>query len=220
MFVGHYAPAFLLKSKEPKVSLGALFIATQFVDILFFPFTMLGIEHLRFVDGFTEVNNFDMHHMPYTHGLVASLIWAVLFGWVYSRFFVKKSEDKKSIAVIIALGVLSHWFVDLLVHTPDLPLVFGDPKVGFGLWNFKNIAFGLEVTLLIICVLVYVLKNKPTKKYGLIFMVLFTAFLIIVNYLNFYILPKEENLTNLTISALLSYFAFAGMAHGVDKAYD
>jgi hypothetical protein len=52
MFVGHYAAAFALKGKEKDASLGMLFIATQFVDILFFPFVLAGIENLKFVKGF------------------------------------------------------------------------------------------------------------------------------------------------------------------------
>jgi hypothetical protein len=69
MFVGHYALAFALKGKEKTTSLGMLFIATQFVDILFFPLTLLGIERINFVENFTARNNFDLEFMPYTHGL-------------------------------------------------------------------------------------------------------------------------------------------------------
>lgn len=54
MFVGHYAAAFALKAKVPKTSLGMLFLATQFVDILFFPFALWGIEHLEFVEGYVQ----------------------------------------------------------------------------------------------------------------------------------------------------------------------
>jgi hypothetical protein len=43
MFVGHYAVALTLKGKEKTASVGMLFIATQFVDILFFTLTLLGI---------------------------------------------------------------------------------------------------------------------------------------------------------------------------------
>ena len=56
MFIGHYAAAFALKGKVKDSSLGMLFIATQFVDILFFPFVVLGIEKMRFVENFTAVN--------------------------------------------------------------------------------------------------------------------------------------------------------------------
>ena len=49
MFVGHYAAAFALKGKEKDASLGWLFIAVQFVDILFFPFAVWGLETMKFV---------------------------------------------------------------------------------------------------------------------------------------------------------------------------
>jgi len=36
-------------------------------------------------------------------------------------------------------AVLSHWFLDVIVHIPDLPLTpFGDFKVGMGLWNYDH----------------------------------------------------------------------------------
>lgn len=44
MFVGHYAASLALKSYEKKASLGQLFLAVQFIDILFFPFVLIGIE--------------------------------------------------------------------------------------------------------------------------------------------------------------------------------
>ncbi|MCB1844670.1 MAG: hypothetical protein KDI09_17035 [Halioglobus sp.] len=44
MFVGHYAAGLALKSVEKRTSLGILFLAVQFVDILFFPFVLMGVE--------------------------------------------------------------------------------------------------------------------------------------------------------------------------------
>jgi len=42
-------------------------------------------------------------------------------------------------------------------------------------------------------------------------------FLLLVNYLNIFVLPKNNDLTSLTISALFFYFLFAIIAHFVDK---
>jgi len=50
----------------------------------------------------------------------------------------------------MALAILSHWFADLLVHTPDLPIISGNPKFGFGLWSNKIITFIVEGVLLIL----------------------------------------------------------------------
>jgi hypothetical protein len=217
MFVGHYAAAFALKGKEKSASLGMLFIATQFVDILFFPLTLLGVERIKLVDNFTAVNNFDLEFMPFTHGLLGSLFWSMLFYFSYRYIFAKNKINGKNIALVMALGVLSHWFADLIAHTPDLPIINGEPKLGLGLWRNKLLTFLTEAALLLAS-LYYYLKNtealQPIGKYAAIGLV---VFLIFANFINFYVLPQENNLVRLALSALFSYFAFAGLAFWVDK---
>ena len=217
MFIGHYAAAFALKGKEKSLSLGALFIAVQFVDILFFPFALLGLEKLHFKENFTQVNNFVMDYYPFTHGLLGSLLWAFLFYLLYYFVFLKSKSNRKPIAFYMALAVLSHWFADLLVHTPDLPIVKGEPKFGFGLWNNKLATFLLEAVLVLISLYYYLKKTKPVKKAGNFIPIAFVVFLITLNYLNLYVLPKNDDLVSLTISALFFYFLFAFLAYFVDK---
>lgn len=217
MFVGHYAAAFALKGKEKSISLGMLFIAVQFVDILFFPFALAGIENLKFVKGFTAVNSFYMDYYPFTHGLLGSLLWAIVFYVLYFFVFARKKPNKKRIAFIMALAVLSHWFLDLIVHTPDLPLINGDPKFGLGLWNNKFLTYFSEAFLLILGLFYYLKKTKPTSKLGSYVAIVFVLFLLLINYLNIFVLPANEDLKSLTISALFSYFLFALIAYFVDK---
>ncbi len=141
MFVGHYAASLALKKFEKRASLGVLFLAVQFVDILFFPFVLLGIERVNIVENFTQSTHFELEYMPYTHSLLASLLWAgaayVVFRWVIVK--------KNSVALVVALAVFSHWLFDLIVHTPDLPL-WSDTslKLGLGLWNNAIATFALE----------------------------------------------------------------------------
>lgn len=217
MFVGHYAAAFALKGKEKGASLGLLFIATQFVDILFFPFVLAGIENLKFVKGFTKVNDFNMDYYPFTHGLLGSLVWSVLFFILFFFVFAKNKINKKSIAIVMALAVLSHWFADLIVHSPDLPIINGEPKFGFGLWNNKVLTFGSEAVLLILGLLYYLKKTKTISTVGKYAALVFVIFLLIVNCLNLFVLPANDDLKLLTISALFFYFLFALIAHFVDK---
>lgn len=213
MFVGHYAAAYALKAKQPNASLAILFIAVQFVDILFFPFVLLGFEKLEFVKDFTAVNNFQMDYYPFTHGLVASLIWAVI-AYVLFAYVLSKG---KQIALVVALAVLSHWFIDVIAHTADLPLLAGEPKFGFGLWHNKTLAFIVEIALLVFGYLWYLQKTQ-TQKEGVNFANwIFLLFLIVVNYLNFYVLPATEDIRELTTSALLSFFVLAGFAFFVDR---
>ena len=217
MFVGHYAAAFALKGKEKSASLGMLFIATQFVDILFFPFTLLGIERIKLVDNFTAVNNFDLEYMPYTHGLLGSLFWSVLFYVLYRYVFAKDKTNAKSIAMVMALAVLSHWFADLIAHTPDLPIINGEPKFGFGLWRNKLLTFITEAALLGISLYYYLKNTEALVPIGRYAAVGFTVFLILSAFVNFYLMPPEKNIVPLAISALVSYAAFAGIAFWVDR---
>jgi hypothetical protein len=44
---------------------------------------------------------------------------------------------------------VSHWFLDAIVHRPDLPLAPGLPlRVGLGLWNHVVASLALELGLL------------------------------------------------------------------------
>jgi len=217
MFVGHYAAAFALKGKEKNTSLGMLFIATQFVDILFFPFVLAGIENLKFVKKFTAVNDFNMDYYPFTHGLLGSLFWGLLFYILYYFIFSKNNSRKKSIALVMGLAVISHWFTDLIVHTPDLPIIHGHPKFGFGLWNNKHATYAVEAILLIVGLRYYLKKTSAKTPIGKYAAIIFVVFLLLINYLNLYVLPANEDITSLTISALFFYFLFAIIAHFTDK---
>ncbi len=216
MFVGHYAAAFALKGKEKDASLGWLFIATQFVDILFFPFSVWGLETMEFVPGFTETNDFVMH-FPYTHSAVGSIVWAVLFGGIYFLLVGRKKTSGKSVAFVLGLGVLSHWVADLFVHTPDLPLLNGEPKFGFGLWHNKAATFGLEAILLVLGLWYYLRRTAAKSNFGKYTAIGFVVFLLVINYLNYYVLPPNHDLVGLTISALVTYFLFALLAFWIDR---
>jgi hypothetical protein len=146
MFVGHYGVSFAAKRLEPAISLWVLFLAVQFLDVLWAPFVLLGIEKARIVPGFTASNPFDLYYMPYTHSLVGALLWSCAGGLIYQ--IVTRPPHRRA-SVVIGLAVFSHWVLDFVVHRPDLPLYDNSAKVGLGLWNAPLLAFGLEVTLLL-----------------------------------------------------------------------
>ena len=70
MFIGHYAVSLALKKHEKNASIFLLFLAVQFVDILFFPLVLAGIEHLTIIANYTQSTHFRLDSMPYTHSLV------------------------------------------------------------------------------------------------------------------------------------------------------
>jgi hypothetical protein len=214
VFVGHYAASLALKSFEKKVSLGVLFLAVQFVDILFFPFVLAGIERMNIVENFTQSTHFELEYMPFTHGLLASDLWAVAAYAVFRWVIVKK----QSVAVVIALAVFSHWLLDLPVHTPDLPLWSdASPKLGFGLWNNAVATYLLEAGLLLLALWIYLRSTKATTEVGKYGMAVFTGFLLLINVPNIFGTPMVDSKIGLSIFALSSYFLFAGVAFWLDR---
>ena len=143
MFIGHFAPALIAAARPKAAGLGTLFVAAQLVDIGFAALLIPGVEAMRIVPGITAMNPMDLHHMPYTHSLLGALIWAKIFGVLV--WFVTK---RKEAAIGAALVVVSHWFIDLIVHIPDLTLYGMPPKLGLGLWNHPLIAMPLEILLI------------------------------------------------------------------------
>src|ERR1041385_5575734 len=77
MFVGHYGPSFAFKAAQSVIPLWILFIAVQLVDVAWAVLVLLGIEKVRIVPGITASSPFDLYYMPYTHSLVAAILWAV-----------------------------------------------------------------------------------------------------------------------------------------------
>ena len=213
MFVGHYAASLVLKKVEKKASLGLLFLAVQFVDILFFPFVLLGIERVNIVENFTQSTHFELEYMPYTHSLLASFLCA---GVIYVVYRIVPSRNK-SVAFVMGIAVLSHWFLDLIVHTPDLPL-WNDAstKLGFGLWNNAIATYAFEASLLAAGLWLYLRSSTATSHIGKYGMGVFVAILLLVNAVNIFGPPFGDSEVSLAISALAMYLLFAGAAHWLD----
>lgn len=214
MFVGHYAASLALKKFEKRASLGVLFLAVQFVDILFFPFVLLGIERINLVENFTQSTHFELEYLPYTHSLLAFVVWSgaayALFRWVIVK--------NHSVAIVVALAVFSHWLLDLLVHTPDLPLASDTTtKLGFGLWNNAIATYAVEAGLLILGLWLYLRSTKAVTSLGKYGMGVFVGLLLLVNVANIFGPPMVDSKLGLAVFALTSYFLFAAVAFWLDR---
>jgi hypothetical protein len=119
MFVGHYGPSLAAKAVSKSIPLWVLFVAVQLLDVFWSIFVLLGIEKVRIVSGITATNPLDLYYMPYTHSLIAAMLWAVAAGIVY---YAIRKADGWSAAAFVGAAVFSHWVLDWLVHRPDLPL--------------------------------------------------------------------------------------------------
>lgn len=162
MFIGHFALGFAAKKVEPKVSLGTYFLAFQFADLLWPTLLLLGVEKVEISPGITAVTPLDFVSYPISHSLLMMSVWGLLFGVTH---YVAKRNYKA--ALILGFAVVSHWFLDLIMHRPDLPLLPGnDLVVGLGLWNSVIGSQVLEVSLFIVCVWIYLKNTKALNKKG------------------------------------------------------
>ncbi len=172
MFIGHFALGFAAKSVAPQVSLGTLFLAAQFIDLLWPTLLFMGLERVRIEPGATAVVPLVFEHYPYTHSLLAVLGWAVLIGGLH---FLLMRERRA--ALVLGLLVLSHWVLDLLVHKPDLQILpWSDTVLGLRLWSSLTLTLALEVPLFMLGVWLYARSTRADDaagRWGLVGLVLF-----------------------------------------------
>jgi hypothetical protein len=214
MFVGHYAASLALKKFETRASLGVLFLGVQLVDILFFPFVLLGIERVNIIENYTQSTHFQLEYMPYTHSLLGCALWA-LAAYAIFRWVIVKSH---TVALVIALAVFSHWLLDFVSHTPDLPLWSDSSmKLGLGLWNNAIATYVVEAALLLGALWLYLKSTTATSKGGKYGMIVFVVLLILMNIGNIFGPLGGDSKVVMAVSALLAYFLFAAVAFWLDK---
>jgi hypothetical protein len=161
MFVGHYSVAFAIKSDENRIPLWVLFVAVQFLDYIWATLVLLGIEKLRVIKGFTAGSMIDSYYHPYSHSLVAALIWSALGALVYKKFW--RARASNFAALLVGVAVFSHWILDFIAHPRDLAIYDNRWKVGLGLWNYRGLEFGLEIALLAGGIVLYLARNAMSK---------------------------------------------------------
>ena len=145
MFLGHYGIAFALKRAEPKLSLGTLFIAVQFPDLLWGIFVLLGWERARIVPGYTAVTPLEFLDYPISHSLVGVIAWSMVAAALYYSWPTRDTSRHWQAAAVVGLAVFSHYVLDVLVHVADLPIMGNDStKLGLGLWNNPVATLALE----------------------------------------------------------------------------
>jgi len=176
MFLGHYAVAIGAKKVAPKTSLGTLFAAAAFLDLVWPVLVLAGDERVAVAPGATAFTPLDFEHYPISHSLVMSVVWGAVFGTVY--FLVRR--DRRAAAVLGAL-VVSHWALDAVVHRPDLPLTLGgDARIGLGLWNSITGTLAVELAMFAAGLWSYVRATRADDGIGGVGLAVFVLFLLVI----------------------------------------
>jgi len=181
MFLGHFGVGFGAKRLAPRTSLGTLFLAAQFVDLLWPTLLLFGIERVAIVPGITRVTPLDFEHYPITHSLLLAIGWGVGFALVYG--IIRRYRRG---AWICGAAVVSHWLLDLIVHRPDLPLYPGGPLAGFDLWNSLPATLAVEGLIFGAGFWLYAQGTRARDRMGSVTLWGLVAFLIVTYAANLF----------------------------------
>jgi hypothetical protein len=176
MFLGHFGVGFGAKAAAPQASLGTLFLAAQFVDLLWPTLLLVGAERVVIAPGITRVTPLDFTDYPISHSLLAAVLWGLLFAGVY--YLIRRYPRG---AWVCGFAVVSHWFLDLLVHRPDLPLAPGASlRVGLGLWNSLGATLALELAVFGVGLCLYLRATRAADRTGSVALWALVGFLALV----------------------------------------
>jgi hypothetical protein len=217
MLLGHYGAAFALKRLEPKLSLGTLFVAVQFPDLLWGIFVLLGWEHAQIVPGYTAVTPLEFIDYPISHSLLGIVIWSVVAAALYYSWPTRDTTRHWQAAAVVGLAVFSHYPLDLLVHVPDLPLAGGSStKLGLGLWNHTGATMAAEFLVFGLGLAIYVARRShrhPLRTGRLLVVVL----LLVVTYLASLYGPVPPSMTAVAVSDIVFILAMGLLAGWADR---
>jgi len=197
MFIGHLAAGFAAKRIAPSTGLGVLLASSVALDIFYFIFLLMGWEQMRIEPGNTAYSPLVFDYYPFSHSLLAAAVWSVSFAIMYFGF-----KRYRAGAVAIGCAGISHWFLDAIVHRPDLPLYPGHSAlIGLGLWHWLSATFLVEGTIFLAGVWIYLTMGGARDrigKYALLGFIAFVLFLYVATVFS----PPPPGPTVVAVSGL------------------
>ena len=199
MFIGHYAVGLAAKKFAPRTSLGVLIAAPILLDLLWPIFLLLGWEHVSIEPNRNPFLRLAFDSYSISHGLIAVVGWATLFAAIY--FGIARYVTG---AIVIWIGVVSHWLLDYVVHRPDLPLYAGSRQFGLALWNHRGLVIAIELAMFVIAIWIYLRQTKAKDGIGKYLFWGFIVFLLAVYALAIFG-PAPPSTNKLAIGTLLMW---------------
>lgn len=212
MFLGHYALGFGAKRVAPSVSLGTLFLACQFADLLWPTLLVLGLERVEIDPGNTLVTPLDFVSYPYSHSLVMLLVWAGALALLYRAI---RGPQPVAMATVAGL-VLSHFVLDVVTHRPDMPItISGTTKIGLGLWNYPGTTLAVESVMFLAGAGLYTAATRERDRAGKIGLLALITTLAAIYFAALYG-PPPPNTRAIAIVGHLSWL-FVAWAYWIDS---
>jgi len=163
MFAGHIGAALAIGRGARDINVGIFVTAALLLDLLLWLFVLLGWESVAIPDDFVSTHQPEFV-FPYSHGLLASVIWSAAAGAV-ALIVYSHLRIRWRVAALIGVAVLSHWLLDALVHRSELPLAgSGSRPVGLALWNRMPLALALEAALVVVGVYLFTSTARLSRN--------------------------------------------------------
>jgi len=180
MFIGHYGIGFAGKKIEKGPSLGIMFVAAQWLDLVWPVLVLAGVEKVSIQPGNTVLTPLNFESYPWSHSLLMAVVWGILF----SLFYFARTKNRRASLLLLFL-VFSHWILDWVTHRPDLQVTpFSEMRVGLGLWNYKWTEITIEALLLITGAYLYMSVTNAKNRTGRWSLWAFLVFLLTIHFMN------------------------------------
>lgn len=165
MFAGHVGAALALGRAERRVSVGALVAAALLLDIVLWLSVLIGWESVIIPANFSSTHQPEFV-FPYSHSLVASLVWSVLAAAGAWAAYARLGSARTRAATLIAAAVFSHWLLDALVHRPEMHLLGATSRaVGLALWDHMPVALLMEAAIVVVGIVLFLTGSRlPRAK--------------------------------------------------------
>jgi hypothetical protein len=210
MFAGHIGAALAVGRVDRRINAGVFVFAALLLDVVLWLFVLLGWESVAIPSNFTTTHQPEFT-FPYSHGLLAAIMWSALAGTVGFIACTKLGIPRLRAAVLLAAAVFSHWLLDALVHVAELPLVGANSgKVGLGLW--QNMPFALLAEALILIGGLYLfLPGAAMSRTRKLWLVAICILILAFTVAGMTIAPPPPSIAVMAASSLITIILSSGL---------
>jgi hypothetical protein len=211
MFAGHIGAALAIGRAERRVNIGVFAFAAMWLDFVLWVFVLAGWESATIPPNFASTHQVQFV-FPYSHGLLASIVWSVLAAGVTFAWLRRHTSWRVRAALLVGAAVFSHWLLDALVHVPEMPLVGADSaKVGLGLWQSMPVAMAVEGMIVAVGLWLFLpgAGLPPARMLGLLALCVVVFLLTIAGMT---MAPAPPSVTAMAASSLATIVAVSAVA--------
>ena len=188
-------------------------LAAMLADFLWTIFMIAGVEQVRFVPHTLGAANYLVAvNIAFSHSLLTDAVWATLFAAVF--FMARRS--RRGAWLLFAI-VLSHWVLDVVSHTPDMPLAPGTAtRLGLGLWSSVPATIVVEGGCWLAAIVLYQGVTRARTRVNVFGLWLGAALLTLIRFNNI-AGPPPPNPRTAPIASLVFFSLVVAWAYWIDR---